>query len=331
VSTTTALSWTGGDPDAGDTVTYDVYLDLNDDTPQTLVCNDVSAATCSPGTLAAGGQYYWTVVAMDNQGASSTGPVWSFATRSGTSGYDLYLPFVLNNYPPPQPLPGTLYPTADATVLEGANSNNFGKTTDMWVGYDHCMEPPVKVARSLVQFDVSQIPKGTSVANATLRVYLTNSCDMGARTHTVQVHRASGNWTETGVTWNNKPGHAEQYGSKSVRSNAWGWHTFDVTGLVQGWVNGTFANQGLVLRGPEDSGNSSARLGFRTRESSGTTYDPRIAITYAGGTSASVPAEEHVTCPAEGGLTVQDMIAFPLDVPESDAFGFATDSACGAR
>jgi len=75
------LAWTGGDPDAGDTVKYDVYFGTSS-SPTTLVSNDQSATTYDPGTLNYSTTYYWKIVAADNHGASTTGPVWSFATGS---------------------------------------------------------------------------------------------------------------------------------------------------------------------------------------------------------------------------------------------------------
>jgi len=80
VSVDTDLSWTGGDPDVGDTVTYDVYLDTTDATTQ--VSDDQAASTYDPGTLNNNTKYYWKIVATDNQAASTTGPVWEFTTQA---------------------------------------------------------------------------------------------------------------------------------------------------------------------------------------------------------------------------------------------------------
>jgi len=82
VSTSVILSWTGGDPDVGDTVTYDVYFGTNSNPP--LVSNDQSDTTYSPGTLSNNTQYYWKVIASDNHEASTDSPVWDFTTTEAT-------------------------------------------------------------------------------------------------------------------------------------------------------------------------------------------------------------------------------------------------------
>ncbi|MGC9358077.1 MAG: C1 family peptidase [Anaerolineae bacterium] len=80
VFTGTDLSWTGGDPDAGDTVIYDVYFGTSDP-PTSTICDNVSSTSCDPGDLSYNTHYYWYVVATDNHEASITGPTWDFTTE----------------------------------------------------------------------------------------------------------------------------------------------------------------------------------------------------------------------------------------------------------
>jgi len=80
------LSWTGGDPD-GDDVTYDVYVADGDvGSPGVLACYDLTTATCDPGTLGGGNQYSWQVIATDEHGARTVGPVWDLTTEAPVAG-----------------------------------------------------------------------------------------------------------------------------------------------------------------------------------------------------------------------------------------------------
>jgi outer membrane protein assembly factor BamB len=84
----TDISWTGGDPDVGDTVVYDIYFEADDSTPDTKIADDISENTFDPGTLEYGTIYYWQIIAKDNHGASSMSPVWHFSTKENTPPND---------------------------------------------------------------------------------------------------------------------------------------------------------------------------------------------------------------------------------------------------
>jgi PKD repeat protein len=78
VSIEEALSWTGGDPDDGDTVTYNVYFGTSINPP--LVAESQLGTSYDPGTFDHSTKYYWQIVAKDNHGASTESEVWSFVT-----------------------------------------------------------------------------------------------------------------------------------------------------------------------------------------------------------------------------------------------------------
>jgi len=75
------LSWNCSDPD-GDDLTYDVYFEADDPTPDELVSNNQSGTTYDPGTMEYNTNYYWQIVAWDPYGFSTEGPVWDFTTGS---------------------------------------------------------------------------------------------------------------------------------------------------------------------------------------------------------------------------------------------------------
>jgi len=73
------LIWECSDPD-GHTLTYDVYLEANNPTPNVLVSNDQSETSYDPGTLDYEITYYWQIIASDEYNITE-GPIWSFTTE----------------------------------------------------------------------------------------------------------------------------------------------------------------------------------------------------------------------------------------------------------
>ncbi|MCJ7697625.1 MAG: Ig-like domain-containing protein, partial [Thermoplasmata archaeon] len=100
-----------GDPNPGDTVTYDVYFGTSSSPPK--VVNNQSALSYDPGPLSYSTLYYWKIVAWDSHGASAAGPLWHFTTH-------------INN---PPNTPSTPNPSNGATGIS-VNANLS------WVGGD---------------------------------------------------------------------------------------------------------------------------------------------------------------------------------------------------
>lgn len=84
ISINADLSWSGGDPDPGDTVTYDVYFSTINP-PAIKVSANQTSTTYDPGVLGYNTKYYWKIIAHDNHGATTPGPVWNFTTQPNQS------------------------------------------------------------------------------------------------------------------------------------------------------------------------------------------------------------------------------------------------------
>jgi hypothetical protein len=80
------LSWTGGDPDVDDTVTYDVYFGIV--SPPPLVSPAQPGTTYTPPSLAYSTKYYWKIVATDNHGKHTEGLIWDFTTVAAVPDLD---------------------------------------------------------------------------------------------------------------------------------------------------------------------------------------------------------------------------------------------------
>jgi len=72
------LSWHSYDPDSGDTAYFDIFIGAA--SPPSLFQAGWTDTTFQPTNVACSTEYYWRVIAYDNHGDSTVGPIWQFQT-----------------------------------------------------------------------------------------------------------------------------------------------------------------------------------------------------------------------------------------------------------
>jgi hypothetical protein len=158
----------------------------------------------------------------------------------------------------------TFAPDADARVDESQPSTTFGTRKVLRV--DGGSDPDMQ---SYLRFDVSGL--GGAVTSATLRVYATASTVDGPA-----VYPAPSTWSETGITWANRPpaagGSAADVGPIAPDT----WVDWDVTKLVAGAGTYTF-----VLAGSSTDG-----VSLSSREGGAS---PELIVSTDGTTPSSGP------------------------------------------
>jgi hypothetical protein len=130
--------------------------------------------------------------------------------------------------------------------------------------------------RSLVAFDLSSLD-GTTIVLAELRLYkYHDGGSVQGRLH--GVHRISESWSESVNRYGRLDYESGATDTDTVEQDVDGWMVWDVTSDGQAFAGGTYANHGWLIR--DSSEEPSLYSNFRTREYSGTTYDPVLEVTY---------------------------------------------------
>jgi len=131
--------------------------------------------------------------------------------------------------------------------------------------------------RSLVQFDLSGIPAGATINSATLELYASAVPTTGLL---LDVHRITGTWTETGVTWTSQPGYNTTAEASQAGGTTVGWKTWNVLPTVQAWHAGTYPNYGFIVRSNLETGTPAYSYSFATRENGTAANRPILRINY---------------------------------------------------
>lgn len=147
-----------------------------------------------------------------------------------------------------------LEPSADAYVSSYRPANNYGSENSLLVGCEQ-ISTVLYSYESLIKFNLPTIASGTSIKDAWLK--LTNSGGVGYLQMSVLCN--SGSWSESGVTWNNKPSY---YTLPKTSINISGNDGFGTTYLLpvqlhlNEWINNSRSNNGFRLTYSAAAGNN---------------------------------------------------------------------------
>ncbi len=162
--------------------------------------------------------------------------------------------------------------TADSYVNQGSAGTNYGSGATMSV-----QSRLSQAQRTLVMFDLSAIPENSVINSATLELYASSAPTTGL---TLNVHRITGTWTESGVTWTNQPAYNSTVDSSLAGGTAAGWKIWNIASVVQGWVDGTNVNYGLIVKGSVENDKTSLTYTFSSKENGTSGNRPSLRINY---------------------------------------------------
>ncbi|WP_419877658.1 DNRLRE domain-containing protein [Brevibacillus centrosporus] len=131
-----------------------------------------------------------------------------------------------------------------------------------------------QVRRALFFFDLGLIPNDAIINSATLKLHQTS----GYAGSTINIHKITGAWADT-VLWGTQPTF-DPSPSASLASVAGSFdYNFDVTALVQEWVNGIAVNNGFLAKDSNENDLGTSR-DISSFNHTTTAYNPTLTIDY---------------------------------------------------
>ncbi len=130
---------------------------------------------------------------------------------------------------------------ADTFISRREGNYNYGNSTYLYAGRRGQLLCHYE-KRMLLWFDISVLPPDAVIDYAHLHIY---SCT--AYNGTACVHRITEPWYELEVTWNNFGNAFDPVNEDCFNTALSGYHTADITTLVQRWFGGVFDNYGVMI------------------------------------------------------------------------------------
>jgi len=196
------------------------------------------------------------------------------------------------------PSPSPTASEAETIITLQQESNGYWGSEDTYIyqyapNANYCRQELLRVGykqqyAGLLHFDLSSVPSNAVVTQATLQLYAAgwggSNVTIGAYCvmRGVNICQATWNQAQSGDAWSQPGGNdttTDRRGSaeSSVITNGIGrWYTFDLTAAVQGWLDGSLANNGVLLR----AAYSSSSFSFASAQNGTVSLHPRLTIKY---------------------------------------------------
>ncbi len=214
-------------------------------------------------------------------------------------------------------LPGPLE-GKDARLSEHRPSNNFGGTPE-FLSYYWTFGGIESPGVSLIEFDLSGLPKCISVDSAKLSLFHSNNTGSAgqAGNNTCYLKRVIEPWDEDLVTWNNSPAVTEDERillTTSTQSDQ-DYPNIDVTHHTQYWINNPDSNFGFMLDIIDKSLYNSMK--FASSDNMDESIRPKLTIFYHIDSNSSDTFQiTESTCVNSGYEVLVDTIVFNENNPQ---------------
>ncbi len=217
-----------------------------------------------------------TVTATLSRTATATSTVTATAGTPGITPVEVYFQYGVN--------PSTAYAgSKDVSYDSLMPDDNYSASA---FGYIGAYNAGPRIFRTILYFDVSEIPANAVIYAATLRVYT------GGITGTVYLdaYALTRDWSETAATWNSHDtgsawtasgGDFGQSAASNVAVSAIDWVNIPLsTEVVRQWVADSAVNYGLLLKDKFENPSASNFCIIDTKESTNTNTRPRLYVSY---------------------------------------------------
>lgn len=167
----------------------------------------------------------------------------------------------------------SFYSVADTYVSEGFPFQNYGALDYMAI-YDMIMQE----CQTLIKFDVSTIPPGSTIQSALLWVFYYAEAGTPGPNKVVYINRNLDDWEEMLVIWMDKPSFSPVETDSTILGYEGHWLQFDLKSDIQGFIGGTFPNRGWTIHFESVMESQETEALFRTKEA--TQHLPFLQVTY---------------------------------------------------